>query len=395
VLSYVGPVTQLPPHFTLLQVTPELETGGAEQTTVDVARAVVQAGGEALVASAGGRMAPALADAGGVLIEMPAQSKNPLTIAANAIRLARIIRDEGVSLIHARSRAPAFSALSAAKATGVPFVATYHGVYNAKGRLKRWYNAVMTRGDVVIANSEYTRGHVIEQHGVDPDKVVAIPRGVDLTRFDPARVDPDRLEALRSAWRLDPADTRVKVLLAGRLTRWKGQLLLIEAAARLKASGETNFLILLAGDDQGRSAYRAELEQAIARHGLQEQVTLVGHCEDMPAAYLLADVAAAPSLDPEAFGRTAVEPQVMGRPVLAAAHGATTETVVDGETGWLVAPGDADAWAKALRTAINTTARQRAAMGKAARERACRLYSVEAMCEATLAVYARVLEARR
>ncbi|MGE5501390.1 MAG: glycosyltransferase family 4 protein [Ignavibacteriales bacterium] len=388
-------MTQLPPHFALLQVTPELETGGAEQTTVDVARAVVRAGGQALVASRGGRMAPALADAGGVLVEMPAQSKNPLTIVANAVRLARLIRDEGVSLIHARSRAPAFSALWAAKLTGIPFVATYHGVYNATSGLKRWYNAVMTRGDIVIANSEYTRRHVIEAHDVDPDRVIAIPRGVDLARFDPEFVGEERLEALRSAWGLDPADKRLKVLLAGRLTRWKGQLLLIEAAAKLKASGESGFLILLAGDDQGRSAYRAELEQAIVAGNLRDNVKLVGHCEDMPAAYLLADVAAAPSLDPEAFGRTAVEPQVMGRPVLAAAHGATTETVVNGETGWLIAPGNPDAWAEALRTAIKTTAKKRAAMGATARERACRLYSVEAMCEATLAVYARVLEARR
>lgn len=394
-LGYVGRVTQLPPHFALLQVTPELETGGAEQTTVDVARAVVRAGGQAVVASRGGRMAPALADAGGVLVEMPAQSKNPLTIVANAVRLARLIRDEGVSLIHARSRAPAFSALWAAKLTGIPFVATYHGVYNATSGLKRWYNAVMTRGDIVIANSEYTRRHVIEAHDVDPDRVIAIPRGVDLARFDPEFVGEERLEALRSAWGLDPADKRLKVLLAGRLTRWKGQLLLIEAAAKLKASGESGFLILLAGDDQGRSAYRAELEQAIVAGNLRDNVKLVGHCEDMPAAYLLADVAAAPSLDPEAFGRTAVEPQVMGRPVLAAAHGATTETVVNGETGWLIAPGNPDAWAEALRTAIKTTAKKRAAMGATARERACRLYSVEAMCEATLAVYARVLEARR
>jgi len=394
-MGYVETVSTLPPNFTLLQVTPELETGGAEQTTVDVARAVVRAGGQALVASRGGRMSPALAEAGGVLIEMPAHSKNPLRLLDNAIRLIGLIRGEGVSLIHARSRAPAFSALWAAKATGIPFVATYHGVYNAKGRLKRWYNAVMTRGEVVIANSEYTRRHVIEEHGIDPERVVAIPRGVDLARFDPERVGTERLEALRSAWGLDPADTRLKVLLAGRLTRWKGQKLLIDAAARLKASGEDRFLILLAGDDQGRAAYRAELEQAIGGGNLRDNVRIIGHCEDMPAAYLLADVAAAPSLDPEAFGRTAVEPQVMGRPVIAAAHGGATETVVDGKTGWLVAPGDPDAWAEALRTAIKTTAKKRAAMGAAARERACRLYSVEAMCAATLAVYTRVLEARR
>jgi len=388
-------VTELPANFTLLQVTPELETGGAEQTTLDVATAVVRAGGRALVASRGGRMAGRLAQGGGELVAMPVHTKNPLVAFDNAIRLIGLIRDERVSLIHARSRAPAFSALWAAQVTRTPFIATYHGVYNAKGRLKRWYNAVMTRGEMVIANSEFTRQHVIDEHGVDPDRVVAIPRGVDLARFDPAAVSAERVEALRAAWGVDAADKRLKILLAGRLTRWKGQRLLIDAAASLKASGEDGFLVLLAGDDQGRAAYRAELEAAIAAAGLADNVRLVGHCDDMPAAYLLADVAAAPSLDPEAFGRTAVEPQVMGRPILAAAHGAPMETVIPGRTGWLVAPGDPDAWALALGKAVRMTARKRIEMGEAARERATRLYSVEAMCEATLAVYARVLEARR
>lgn len=390
-----GPVPTLPADFTLLQVTPELETGGAEQTTVDVARAVVRRGGRALVASRGGRMAAQLAADGGELVAMPVHSKNPLVVLDNAIRLIGVVRKTGVNLIHARSRAPAFSALWAAQASGVPFIATYHGVYNAKGRLKRWYNAVMTRGEMVIANSEFTRRHVIDEHDIAPEKVVAIPRGVDLVRFDPVKVTERRLAALRSAWGVERDEPRLKVLLAGRLTRWKGQRLLIEAAARLKASGEDRFLILLAGDDQGRAAYRAELQAAIVAAGLSDNVRLVGHCDDMPAASLLADVAAAPSLDPEAFGRTAVEPQVMGRPVLAAAHGAPMETVVPGKTGWLVEPGDPEAWAQALGKVIRMTARKRIEMGEAARERAVRLYSVEAMCEATLAVYARVLEARR
>lgn len=384
----------LPPDFTLLQVTPELETGGAEQTTIDVAHAVVAKGGKALVATKGGRMAARLTEDGGRLAQMPAQSKNPLVMLGNAARLIDLIRREKVSLVHARSRAPAFSALWAAHATKTPFVATYHGVYNARSSLKRWYNAVMTKGDLVIANSEYTRQHVITEHGVPPNRVVAIPRGVDLSRFEPGVVGADRLEALRRAWGVAADERRLKVLLAGRLTRWKGQGLLIEAMARLKARGEDRVLLLLAGDDQGRKGYRAELTEAIAAAGLQDRVKLVGHCDDMPAAYLLADLAVAPSLEPEAFGRTAVEPQVMGRPVMAADHGATRETVVPGETGWLVAPGDAEAWASALLEACEAGAAGRQAMGQAARARARRLYSVDAMCEATLDVYARILRAR-
>jgi glycosyltransferase involved in cell wall biosynthesis len=388
-------VTALPADFTLLQVTPELETGGAEQTTLDVAHAVIEAGGVALVAARGGRMVARLEADGGRLAQMPVQSKNPLVMLGNAARLTELIRKEGVTLVHARSRAPAFSALWAAHAAKVPFIATYHGVYNARSSLKRWYNAVMTKGDLVIANSEFTRDHVIAEHGIDPDKVVAIPRGVDLKRFEPGLVSTARLEALREAWGIGPNERRLKVLLAGRLTRWKGQGLLIEAAAQLKAQGLADrFLFLLAGDDQGRAEYRAELEAAIAAHGLQDTVRIVGHCDDMPAAYLLADLAVAPSLEPEAFGRTAVEPQVMGRTVIAADHGATRETVVPGATGWLAAAGDPVAWADALRQALEIGAAKRAQMGEAARTRARRLYSVDAMCEATLAVYNRVLEAR-
>jgi glycosyltransferase involved in cell wall biosynthesis len=384
----------LPPDFTLLQVVPELETGGAEQTTIDVAQATVRAGGTALVATRGGRMAARLETDGGRLAQMPVQSKNPLVMLGNAARLVDLIHQEKVSIVHARSRAPAFSALWAAQTTKTPFVATYHGVYKAKSGLKRWYNAVMTRGDLVIANSNYTREHILAEHQVDAEKVISIPRGVDLSRFNPSWVTPDRLAALRSAWRLDPNDPRLLVLLAARLTRIKGHAVIIEAAAQLAAAGRRDFLVLFAGDDQGRTDYRQELEAAIAERGLQDVVRLVGHCDDMPAAYCLSDLALLPSTVPESFGRTAVEPQAMGKPVIASDLGGMTETVVPGETGWLVPPGDAQAWAGALAAALDLPASRRTAMGQTAANRATRLYSVEAMCEAYLSAYQRVLETR-
>ncbi len=384
----------LPSDFTLLQVIPELETGGAEQSTIDIAQAVVRAGGGALVATRGGRMTRRLIADGGRLAQIPAQTKNPLVMMGNARRLAALIRREKVSMVHARSRAPAFSALWAARATGTPFVATYHGVYKARSRLKRWYNAVMTRGDLVIANSEYTRDHILAEHGIDPRKVVTIPRGVDFSRFDPAHVTPERVAALETAWGLSPDDRRTRILLAGRLTRIKGHLTIIEAARRMAAEGRQDFVILFAGDDQGRTGYADELAAAIAAAELQEAVRIVGHCDDMPAAYLLADIAILPTTVPESFGRAAVEPQAMGRPVIASSHGGVTETVVDGATGWLVPPGDADAWAAALSRAIDAGPGRRAEMGHAGQARARALYSVEAMCAATLAAYERVLEAR-
>jgi glycosyltransferase involved in cell wall biosynthesis len=387
-------VSELPPDFVLLQVVPRLETGGAEQTTLDIAAAVQASGGRAIVASMGGRMEHGLIASGAQLERMTVHSKNPLVMFGNALRLARLIRREKIKLIHVRSRAPAFSAAIAARLTGVPLLATYHGVYNAKSPIKRWYNGVMTRGEVVIANSQFTRAHVIAQHHIAPAKVVAIPRGVDTVRFNPASVTPGRKAALQMAWALDPADRRVKILLAGRLTRWKGQMLAVEAAARLKARGIEDFVLIMAGDSQGRLTYLSELEGSVLHHRLKDNVRIVGHCADMPAAYAVADVAIAPSLDPEAFGRTAVEPQAMGVPVIAADHGATRETVIPGETGWLARPGDVDAWAEALAQAIAAGPKGRAFMGKAAMARARALYSVEAMCAATFKVYADILGKR-
>lgn len=383
----------LPPDFTLLQVVPELETGGAEQTTIDVARAVIARGGKALVATRGGRMVARLEADGGRLAQMPVQSKNPLVMLGNAARLVDLIRQEKVSLVHARSRAPAFSALWAAHSTGTPFVATYHGVYKAKSAPKRWYNAIMTRGDLVIANSDYTRDHVLAEHQLDPGKVVTIPRGVDLERFNPNLVTPNRIDALCEAWGLT-GDKRTKFLLAGRLTRIKGQLTIIDAARQLAAQGRQDFVVIFAGDDQGRTDYLEELQGAIALHGLEDVVKIVGHCDDMPAAYLLADVALLPTTVPESFGRAAVEPQAMGRTVIASAHGGTVETVVDGATGWLAPPGEPAAWARAMAVAIDTGAAARARMGEAGMARARQLYRVDVMCEATLAAYERVLEAR-
>ena len=384
----------LPPHFTLLQVVPELETGGAEQTTIDVARAVVQAGGRALVASRGGRMEAALVAAGGELVRLPMQSKNPLVMLQTARGLRRVVRERKVSLVHVRSRAPAFPALWAARAEGLPTVATYHGIYLAKGGLKRWYNAVMTRVDRVIANSDYTRAHVLAEHGIAPEKVVAIPRGVDLSRFDPSRVGPERVAALRQAWDLPATGEGPLVfLLAGRLTPIKGHETIIAAATRLKGEGR-DLRVIFAGDDQGRTAFRQSLEAAVTAAGLDGAVRLVGHCDDMPAAFLAADVALLPTLVPESFGRAAVEPQVMGRPVIASGHGGTTETVLPGQTGWLAAPGDADAWTGAMAEAAGLGREGLAKLGALARERACRLYSNDAMCAATLAVYEQLLSSR-
>ena len=375
----------------VLQVVPELDTGGVEQTTVDVAEAVVRAGGRSIVATWGGRLEDRLVKGGTTVVKMPVHSKNPFVQWRNKTTLKKLIRAEHVDIVHVRSRAPAMAALSAAKACGVRSVTTYAGIYNAKSALKRWYNSQMTRADMTIANSDFTRAHILSTYNILPERVIAIPRGIDMKRFDPEAFDVTRVMAMEAKWGVTPDDDRIRFLLAARLTRWKGQALIIQAAARLRELGVDNFVVLMAGDDQGRSDYTQSLQDAIDAFRLNDHVKLVGHCDDIPSAYTLSHYALAPSLEPEAFGRTAVEPQAMLRPPLAAAHGATAETVIPGETGWLVTPGDAEAWALAMKTAIELPEADRFAMGTSGRARVRDQFSLDVMCARTLDVYKALL----
>lgn len=328
----------------VLQVLPALVTGGVERGTVDMALSLVEAGWKAIVASSGGPMVRELLRGGAEHVTLPLASKSPLVIRANAARLERVITDHGVDIVHARSRAPAWSALKAAQKTGCHFVTTFHGTYNLGWfGLKQRYNAVMTRGERVIAISHFIAEHVHRIYGVDPDRIRVVQRGIDLKKFDPARVSPERIIQLAQKWRL-PDGFQV-IMLPGRLTRWKGQAVLIEALALL---GRHDVRCLLVGSDQGRTGYREELVDLIRRRDLVDVVHIVDECGDMPAAYMLTDVVVSASTDPEAFGRVVVEGQAMGRPVIASDHGAPRETILPGETGWLAPAGDPRALADAL-----------------------------------------------
>lgn len=385
---------------TILQIIPRLDTGGAELSTVEVTSAITAAGGRALIATAGGRLAPEIERQGGRIIPLPADTKNPLVMARNVARLVEIGRREQVSIIHARSRAPAWSALAAARRLAVPFVTTYHGAYNETSALKRLYNGVMARGDEVIANSGFTRDLILARYGGrDPGlagRIRVIHRGIDVSAFDAAAIEPQRIEALRRAWGLEPRH-RV-VLQPARLTAWKGQADLIAAIARLEVGPDLR--VVLAGDAQGRDGYVAALEARIAASGLGSVVSLVGHCADMPAAYALARVTVIASVEPEAFGRTATEAQAAGCPVIATAIGAPPETVLaqpsvprERITGWLVPPAEPGALAAALETALGLSDDDRRRMGGRAREHVARHFSLAGMQAQTLEVYDRLLGA--
>jgi glycosyltransferase involved in cell wall biosynthesis len=373
----------------VLQVIPDLDAGGAERTTLDVAAAVVRAGGRALVASRGGRLEGELEALGGALLRLPVHTKNPLVQAANALRLAGVIQAESVDIIHARSRAPAWSALAAARLTGCAFVTTYHGTYNASSALKRFYNSIMARGDVVIANSRFIADRIRAEHGRLAKEIVVIPRGSDAAAFDPAAVAPERVVELKAAWGV--SGSRPIVLMPGRLTRWKGQKSMIEAFARLHAAGGPAALLVMPGDEQGRAGYRAELAALIESCRMEESVRLPGHCSDMPAAYAAADVVVSASIEPEAFGRVAVEGALMARPIIAADHGGARETVENGVGGRLAPPGDAAAMAEVLREILSLSPAARLEMGTRGAQRARALYSVEAMQAANVRLYERII----
>ncbi|MFN3627127.1 glycosyltransferase family 4 protein [Parvibaculum sp.] len=387
-----NPFAALDPRPTILQVVPALETGGAERTTVDMARAIVAAGGRAIVASRGGRMVEELIEAGASHAEMAVHSKNPVVMGLNVERLARLIEREGVDLVHARSRAPGWSALAAARRAKVPFVTTYHSRVHERPRLKVFYNSVMVRGDAVIANSHWTAGNIRAVHKPDEARIFTVPRGIDIAAF--AAPAAERIAALKARWGIG-GEAGTVFLHPARLTRWKGQLVSIEAARLLKDRGMGDFTLLIAGDAQGRDGYAEELKKAIAAAGLEARVKLTGHCSDMAAAYALSDCVLSPSIEPEPFGRTAVEAQAASRPVIVSDAGGQQETVIEGKTGFRIPPGDTAALAGAMASVMAMGGAARAQMGAAGHDNAATHYSVGAMCGATLSIYARLIAQNR
>ena len=370
----------------VLQVLPALVAGGVERGTVEIAAALRDVGWTPLVVSAGGPMRHEVERAGATHFTLPLGSKNPLAMHGNVQRLAALVEAHGIDILHARSRAPAWSAFYAARRSHCHFVTTFHGTYSAGNWAKRHYNAIMTRGERAIAISEFIAGHMRRIYGVDPGKLRVIPRGVKLDVFDPARVSAERIIQLARQWQL--RDDVPVILLPGRLTRWKGQRVLIEALAAL---GRKDVQCRLAGSDHGRAGYRKGLEKLIMDRGLSDIIKITDHCKDMPAAYMLADVVVSASTDPEAFGRVVAEAQAMGRPVLATDHGAAQETVSPGETGWLTPPGDSQRLAEALAWALELEPMARNRLAAEARAHIVRHYSSVAMCKATLDVYREVL----
>ncbi|MDR3325908.1 MAG: glycosyltransferase family 4 protein [Rhodospirillaceae bacterium] len=375
----------------VLQILPTLTTGGVERGTVDVANALMEAKWTSIVASNGGHMVSELNNFGVNHIKLPLHSKNPLVMKTNISRLEAIIRDYGIDIVHVRSRAPAWSAYLATKRTKVHFVTTFHGTYNAgMFGLKNVYNSIMTKGELVIATSQFIADHLQKVFRINPSLIRIIQRGIDLSRFDPERVNKERIIKLARRWCL--SDNHSVIMLPGRLTRWKGQLVLIEAIAIMKHIMKyQNIRCLLVGSDQGRESYTNEINSLIKKHDLSDIVYLVNECNDMPAAYMLADVVVSASTDPEAFGRVIVESQAMGRQVVATNNGAACENMLDGLTGILIPPNNPIALSSALNYILDLDSIEKKVRATKAIEFVRNNFTRELMCKRTLDVYVEIL----
>lgn len=371
----------------IMQVLPALNAGGVEQGVIDINAAIVKAGGKSIVVSAGGVRVHEITRAGGTHIALPVQSKNPFAILSNAKKLKKIIEDEGVDIVHACSRAPAWSAARAVKGTNARYITSCHAAHKTGGRLKTLYNSSIAAGERVIAVSHFLADYLEENYKTDPNIIRVIHRGVPIDRFHPNAVTAERL--IKAAQQMRIPDGASIVLLPGRLSRIKGHMFLLDAIAAL---GRKDLFCVFLGSDIGNEKYRAELEAYIAAKHLESQVRIVGDGKDMPAAYMTATVVVSPSLVPEGFGRIAIEAQAMGRPVIATDHGGARETILREETGWLVPPGDVNALAYALHEALGLDARARALLATKAMNHVAQHFTNDLMAQATLDVYAELLE---
>jgi glycosyltransferase involved in cell wall biosynthesis len=376
----------------ILQVLPSLGDGGAERDTLDLAHHLTLHGWTPIVASSGGRGEIEACKLGIATFKLPLNAKNPLVIRANIGRLQRLAQEQGVRLIHAHSRAAAWSSWYAARRCGIPFVTTVHGVYRgSRSFLKRRYNGIMAQGDRVIAVSEHVASHVRERYGVADDRLRVIYRGIDLKAFAAEAIGRKRPHDLAMRWQVPRSNPEVKVvMLAGRITRIKGHLLLLQAIEQMT---RRDFVCLLVGPSKRGSRYIREVERQIGSRGLSRSVRLVGACGDMPAALSLADVVVMPSIGPEAFGRVSIEAQALGRPVIATDVGGLGETLMPAATGWLVPPDNAAELARALELALAMPDDARARLAVRARHLVQRRFSIERMAESTIAVYRELLGA--
>ncbi len=373
----------------IVQILPALNRGGVERGTVEVADAIVKNGWKSVVISNGGLLTSQLKRVGATVYEVPVHRKNPFLWGSARRQVKRILQQEGADIVHVRSRAPAWIALPAANSLGIATVSTVHSKFAPVNIFKKIYNGKMLKADRVIAISHFVENEIFTHYGKSgvAEKLSVIHRGVDLGMFDPKAVNQQRIIA--EADRLGLPDDKSIIMLPARATSWKGHEILIQALAQLS---DKDAILMLLGIEDGPPAYAEKLRTMAVRHGLGGRVRIGAGSRDMPAALMLADVVAMPSIKPEPFGRVAIEALAMGRPVVAFRHGGAVESIDEGRTGWLADPLSVDSLAEALQTALSLTPRKRRTLAKDARQQMTDQFSKDMMCERTLAVYKSLLK---
>ena len=379
----------------VLQVIPKLGYGGAETGCFDLAHFLNENNCKSYIVTSGGPLLKYINRKKVKVIRLPVQSKNPLLILLNSIVLIFIIFFLNINIVHARSRAPAWSCLFATKITRRKFVTTFHGTYNFKSSLKKWYNSVMVRSDLIIAGSNFIFSHIQKNYSTylnEEKKFLVIFRGINTEYFNPKKIKDSDKTLLRKKWKIDN-DKKV-ILLPGRLTGWKGQEMFIDSIRNLKEnSPDLNFIAIILGSDQGRKIFKKKLIRLVEQYRLNNEVLFVEHLELMPIAYEISDVVVSTSIEPEAFGRVSVEAQAMEKPILASNIGGSNETIINEKTGFLFEAGNSKNLSEKLSEILNLSEVTRNGIGAEGRKNVKVKFNVEKMCNSTYSEYKKLINA--
>jgi len=379
-------------NLKVLQVIPKLGYGGAETGCYDIAHYLPENGCKSFIVTSGGDLLKYVDKKKVTIIRLPVQSKNPILILFNALILIGIIILNNISIVHARSRAPAWSCLLATKITGRKFVTTFHGTYNFSSKIKKFYNSVMVRSHLIIAGSNFIFSHIKENYSKyinDKKKLLVIFRGINIDYFEPGtKLENDEKKLLKK-WEIEK-DKKI-ILLPGRLTPWKGQELFIEAINLVNIElGYEAFYVVILGSDQGRDLYKKKLTRLSEQYRMTKQLKFIDHCSDMALAYKVSDIIISSSIEPEAFGRVAVEAQSMEKPIIASNIGGSKETIIDNKTGYLFDSGNPKSLSDKILKVLNLSENSLKSIGVEGRKNVTNKFNVEKMCFSTYSEYKRL-----
>jgi glycosyltransferase involved in cell wall biosynthesis len=377
----------------ILQVIPKLGYGGAETGCYDLAHYLYEQNCTSIIVTSGGDLLKYVNRKKVKVFKLPVHSKNPVLIFLNTLILILIQIFYNVDIVHARSRAPAWSCYWSCIFTRRKFVTTFHGTYQINNSFKKYYNSVMLKSKLIIAGSNFIFNHINENYNNflnQKNKLMVIFRGINLDYFNSKNISENKIIKLKHDWRVN--DQSFKILLPGRLTPWKGQEIFIEALnIMIEDFNKSNFQAIILGSDQGRNVYSKKLKSLVDRYNLSKKITFISHCESMPLAYFLSDVVVSSSIRPEAFGRVAVEAQAMGKPIIASNIGGSNETILNGKTGFLYKFNDPRELAKVLNSIIEFDKDTLNSIGNEGRKNVSKKFDVDKMCRTTFVEYKKLL----